>query len=340
MCDVLCALPAASAGGSTLFAKNSDRPPGEAQRLEWHPPRRDAGQVRATYIDVAAHPGDTLGVLLSRPFWMWGAEHGVNEAGVAAGNETIYTTLDPRRFPPALTGMDLVRLALERAASAEAATDVLTALLERYGQGGSGYHGKDVPYWSSFLIADGTDAWVVETSGTAWAAERVARTRAISNRTTIPAFDAEHRHPRQPVERLVDPRWRASCAVLAAEPVDEAALVAHLRSHAGEDGWTVCMHAGGDQATTASVVARLDAAGRPLASWCAGWPCRSVFVPLYVGHPIGEPVPWERFAALRPEERPPLDELERSLLADCSDSADWPHEAWRRVDDALGGLGR
>ena len=344
MCDVLCALPAASATGTTLFAKNSDRPPGEAQRLEWHPSRLDAGTVRTTYIDVDAHPGDTIGVLLSRPHWMWGAEHGVNEAGVAAGNETIYTTLDPRPFPPALTGMDLVRLALERAGTAEAAVVTITGLLERYGQGGSGYEGKDVPYWSSFLVADPGDAWVVETSGATFAVERVDRVRAISNRTTIPSFDAEHRHPRQPVERLVDPRWRASRAVLEREPVDEAALRSHLRSHVGEDGWTVCMHAGDDQATTASMVARLPAAGggaavRPLSWWCAGWPCRSVYVPLYVGGPVGEPVAWERFAALLPEHRPVMDDLQRSLSADCSDSADWPHEAWRRADEALRTLG-
>ena len=55
-------------------------------------------------------------MLGSRPEWMWGLEHGVNEAGVAAGNATIYTTLDPRGVPDGLTGMDLVRLALERAA--------------------------------------------------------------------------------------------------------------------------------------------------------------------------------------------------------------------------------
>ena len=68
---------------------------------------------------------ETLGVLGSRPAWMWGVEHGVNEAGVAAGNATIYTTLDPRGFPDALTGMDLVRLALERASTAAEAVEVV-----------------------------------------------------------------------------------------------------------------------------------------------------------------------------------------------------------------------
>ena len=121
MCDCLVALAPRTATDRTIFAKNSDRPPGEAQRLEWVPPRRDRTALHVTHIDVAPHPTDTLGVTISRPWWMWGAEHGVNEAGVALGNETIYTRLDPRRFPPALTGMDLVRLALERAETAETA---------------------------------------------------------------------------------------------------------------------------------------------------------------------------------------------------------------------------
>ena len=37
MCDLLVALPPATANGRTLFAKNSDRPPDEEQVLEWLP---------------------------------------------------------------------------------------------------------------------------------------------------------------------------------------------------------------------------------------------------------------------------------------------------------------
>src|SRR3954471_14619523 len=107
-------------------------------------------------------------------------------------------------------------------------------------------------------------AFVVETSGRTGAVEEVARTRAVSNRTTLPSFDAEHRHPRQPVERLVDPRLRASEAGLPAEPVTTPSLLAHLRSHAGgEDGWTICMHVGDVEATTASIVAELPVDGPP-----------------------------------------------------------------------------
>ena len=283
MCDVLTALASATAGGATLWAKNSDRPPGEEQRLEWLPPRHDDRPFRATYIDLDPAPSPTLGVLGSRPWWGWGLEHGVNTAGVAAGNLTVYTRLDPRGAPAALTGMDLVRLALERAATADAAVEVLTAALERYGQGGSGHEGVDRPYWSSFVIADPRRAWVVDTSGPVWAAMAVEDTWASSNRTAIPSFDAEHRHPRQPVERLVDPRLAASHALLARGTVTVPALFDHLRSHDGVDGYSVCMHVPGIEQTNASMVALLPRDGAPVVWALSGPPCEGIYRPAVVG---------------------------------------------------------
>ena len=347
MCDCLVALPPATAAGATVFAKNSDRPPGESQVLERYPPTTRAEPIRATHIHVDAGDGETIGVVGSRPWWMWGLEHGVNEAGVAIGNETIYTTLDPRPFPPALTGMDLVRLGLERATSAKDGVAVITDLLERYGQGGTGHLGKERPYWSSFLVADATDAWVVETSGTTWEAEQVTDRRAISNRTTIPSFDAAHRHPRQPVESLVDPRLHASEAALAAGPVTGEAVNRHRRSHAGgADGWTVCMHVDGVEATTASMIAELGGGrdgdrptGRPV-RFLLGSPCASVYVPLFAHRPLGLPVRWERLASLTTADRAALDELEAGLDADVTDDEDWAFDAWRRVDRTLAALGR
>jgi secernin len=292
VCDCLVALPGATAGPFTLFAKNSDRPPVEVQHVSWSPPRRDTGPLRVTHIEIEPRVGDTVGCLLSRPAWCWGAEHGVNEAGVAMGNVTVYTTLDPRGAAPALIGMDLVRLALERATTAEEAVEVTTSLLERYGQGGSGHHativGGERPYWSSFLVADTSAAWVLDTSGDRWMAERVRDVRAISNRTSVAGFDDEHRHPRQPVERLVDPRWRASTAALGTRPVTVESLAAHLRSHdsCAEPGWSVCMHVDGVEATTASMIAELRGDGAPHRAWVlTGSPCENEYTEVLVRDP-------------------------------------------------------
>jgi hypothetical protein len=280
MCDCLVALAANTAANHTLFAKNSDRPPTESQIMRWNPSRRDSGTTRTTYIEVEASAGDTVACAISMPDWCWGAEHGVNEAGVAIGNETIYTTLDPRGAPNALIGMDVVRLGLERATSALDAVQVMSELITRYGQGGSGHdtrNGERVrPYWSSFLIADARDAWVMETSGTVIATHQVTNSWAISNRTTIPAFDARHRHPQQPVELLVDPRLNASRALLAAGPLSVQGVREHLQSQVGgRDGRTVCMHAevNGEcvEATTASMIVELS--DNSTVWWAEGSPC-------------------------------------------------------------------
>lgn len=286
MCDVLVALGEASASGRTLFAKNSDRPPGERQLVEWNPSRLDGGSIRVTHIEVPGHPLPTLAGVMSRPAWGWGAEHGVNEAGVAVGNTTVYTTLDPRSAATGLTGMDLVRLALERASSAEQAVEVITSLIAVHGQGGSGHDPSLVPggrpYWNAFLVADPVSAFVIDTSGAEWAVETVVGTRAVSNRTSVPEFDERHRHPRQPVEALVDPRLRASASVLAAEPVSVDSLQRHLRSHdsCGEVGWSVCMHAADVQVTTSSMVAELAPAGGSRLWLLTGSPCERDYVEL------------------------------------------------------------
>lgn len=179
-CDTLVALPAAAADGVTLFAKNSDRPPREAQRLVQQPRARhpEGATVRCQYVEVK-QVSETAAWIGSQPHWLWGLEHGVNEHRVAIGNETVFA-----REPlgdVGLLGMDLVRLGLERARTADEALAVMTALLEEHGQGGSGFAHVHFPYHNAFLVADPTSAWILETSGRHWAAARVRDVGNVSN---------------------------------------------------------------------------------------------------------------------------------------------------------------
>ncbi|MDD4896467.1 MAG: C69 family dipeptidase [Atribacterota bacterium] len=98
---------------------------------------------------------------------MFGAEKGANEYGVAIGNEAIFTREKPANT--GLTGMDLVRLGLERSHSAREALNIIIQLLEEYGQGGNcGYRYK-LQYMNSFIIADQKEAYVLETVKKWWA---------------------------------------------------------------------------------------------------------------------------------------------------------------------------
>lgn len=186
MCDTFVALPSATASGNLVFAKNSDREPNEAQGILRIGRRETAEKrVRCTYIEVP-QVRERAGVILSKPFWMWGAEMGVNEHGVAIGNEAVFTKVKFRRKNDGLTGMDLLRLALERSHTAETALETITELLAEFGQDAcGGYRDRRFFYHNSFLIADPTSAWVLETAGREWVAERVRGVRSISNGLTI-----------------------------------------------------------------------------------------------------------------------------------------------------------
>lgn len=185
MCDTIVALRGSTAGGITLFGKNSDRERNEAQSVELvsaanHPL---GAMLACTYITIP-QVRRTHAALLCRPFWMWGAEMGANEHGVVIGNEAVHARTPPQE-EPALIGMDLLRLALERATTAAEALDVITTLLEQYGQGGSCGHLAPRYYHNSFIIADPTEAFVLETMRRHWLVERVRGVRAISNAYSI-----------------------------------------------------------------------------------------------------------------------------------------------------------
>jgi secernin len=185
MCDTMVALANSTADGSVLFAKNSDREPNEASMLVIEPAADHIpdSRVKCTYIDIP-QVEHTNRVLLLKPFWIWGAEMGANEFGVVIGNEAVFSK-EPYGKEPGLIGMDLLRLALERADGAEKALEVIVTLLAEFGQSGNCGFSHTLYYHNSFLIADRQEAWVLETAGKEWAAEKVRDIRSISNGYTI-----------------------------------------------------------------------------------------------------------------------------------------------------------
>jgi secernin len=297
--------------GPVWFAKNSDREPSEAQLLECH-----QGSVPGAAPEgLPDAPSDTR-VLLSRPAWMWGAEMGVNEHGLAIGNEAVFTRMPVPKAGYA--GMDFQRVALGTCRTADDALEQLIELTERLAQGGRmGHLHRSFRYHSSFLIADATTAWVFETAGHYWAARRVHGVATISNALTIEDdFDRVHADAYK-VAR--DQRWVKGAgdfrfasafsdrlrSVAAGASVRRACtrrslagirqprthdFVRALSDHGDTDptsGWrgeAPCAHASwpitrNAQQTTSSIVARLDASGPTV--WATGTssPCLGVFKP-------------------------------------------------------------
>ena len=68
------------------------------------------------------------------------------------------------------------RLALERAKTAKSAVDIIGALVETHGQGGTcfdpAFHSSS-GYDNSFLVVDGNEAWTVETCDRVWVAKQI-----------------------------------------------------------------------------------------------------------------------------------------------------------------------
>ena len=303
----------------TWFAKNSDREPSEAQLVCYLPPVRgdtDA-EVATTYIRIPQVP-DRHGVILSRPAWIWGGEMGVNDRGVAIGNEAVFTRLVDRKGR-ALLGMDLLRLALERAASARAALECITGLLQAHGQGGpAGYRDKSFRYDNSFIIADSREAWILETAGRHWAAKRVDTLAAISNAHSIGSefdlcsaglldyareagfyrgkgqFDFAATFDTRFMKFMgcaAERRQNSLDSLGSMTPPSVSTMAASLRRHhrehrdfSGHSNRDVCMHAGGltrPSQTCGSMIVRL-AEGEVPQVWVTGTsaPCLSLFQPV------------------------------------------------------------
>ena len=319
MCDTMVALGNSTADGHVLFAKNSDRQPNECHVMIRIPRRRypKGSKVKCTYIEID-QAEETYEVLLLKPYWIWGAEMGSNEYGLNIGNEAVFTK-EPHG-KDSLIGMDMLRIALERCRTSEEAVHLLIRLLEKYGQGGNCGYEKPFTYHNSFLIADRSSAWVLETAGIYWAALKVKDIYSISNRLSIGnRYDLVHpglishavekgwckgkdnfsfsRCYGDPLMTCLSGAWKRqfySSEILRENKgrITVETMMGILRSHSQRfdrkpyqrsSVSSVCMHGGfyGDQ-TTGSYVACL---GEPMDTyWVTGssTPCLSLFKPLWL----------------------------------------------------------
>jgi secernin len=316
-CDSSVAVQTATVDGSVIFAKNSDRAPNECQPL-CHVPRRrhrSGATLACQYIELP-QVKETWEVIGSRPYWLWGFEIGVNEWGVAIGNEAV---LSREPFEErALLGMDLVRLGLERATTAVNAVEVIGQLVERHGQGGSCEATHFRTYHNSFIVADANGAWILETAGRRWVAQCVEDRAAISNLYTIEqswdaaspdivehaerqgwvtgafSFAAAYQDPELDLSPRICRLDRARSVLCHRPPIRVEDMQALLRDHDGDDLPmcnrmlpTLCMHLTNHSPgeTAAAMVAHLrPSKPRELRACCwtaFGSPCLSIFRPVY-----------------------------------------------------------
>lgn len=187
-CDTLAIPGSCSADQCSILAKNSDRDVTEAQLLHYFPAQEHAAgeMLRCTQIEIEQVP-HTYGLIGSRPWWMWGLEMGANECGVAIGNEAEWSNAAPEDRD-ALLGMDLLRLALERGASAREALETIISLLEKYGQGGSCKYGvprAESAYHNTYIICDPREIYLLETVNSQWIYRRLTDVLGVSNLYTI-----------------------------------------------------------------------------------------------------------------------------------------------------------
>lgn len=179
-CSSMVATGTATKTGEVILAKNSDRPINEGQPLCYYPAKDYplGEEVKCTYISIP-QVEHTYACMGSRPYVFFGFEHGINEYGVVIGNEQVSGREIPER-QWGLIGMDILRLALERASTAEEAVAIMGNLLEVYGTGGD--PGTRIPAFNSnYIVADGKEAYLFESHQRSWVAKRVDDVGYLSN---------------------------------------------------------------------------------------------------------------------------------------------------------------
>jgi len=304
LCDTLVALGNSTEDNSVIFGKNSDRPESEIQLITYAPRKQysKGNELSCTYISIP-QVSETAAIILSQPWWMWGAEMGVNEYGVAIGNEAVYT-LEPLRSI-GLLGMDLLRLGLERGKTAKEAMQVIITLLEEYGQGGGcAYNDPSWTYHNSYIIADPMEAYVLETADDWWIVEKIRNVRSISNSISIRGkgdtrrkgiiqhaiergyckddekFDFAVTFSGMPISDTLSPYSRGGKSALLLNnykgKITPELMMEFLREH---DTAGICMHGGFE--STGSQVSHLRKNNTKSIHWFTGstLPCSSIYKP-------------------------------------------------------------
>lgn len=186
MCDTCVVLPSGSLNHKMWFAKNSDRHPNEPNLLiykeeEFHD-LNASPNVDLTYISIP-QVEQTNAFFMVKPSWTWGCEIGLNSHSLCIGNEAVFTKGSYGKT--GIIGMDICRLVLERCTTALEAMQLIASLVEMYEQGGNCGFGEDFYYDNSYIVADNSEAYVIETAGNLWIAKRTDEVHAISNYLSI-----------------------------------------------------------------------------------------------------------------------------------------------------------
>ncbi len=315
MCDTLYLRSMGpSAEGPTIFAKNSDREPNEIQLVEFYPRTEREGKLKVTDSEVEFE-GRTNAILISRPCWMWGAEMGINEYGVAIGNEALFTKR--KHSSHGLLGMDLLRIALEKGQDTERATEAIVEYLEKYGQGGSNSVTRKLYYDNSFLVADKNTSAVIETVGPEWRIIKTGSRAAISNISLDfavgPAKDAEQsanfslRHDKLYTgfgKGILRQGFTSSSVDKLSQSNSNQleGIMQVLRSHSSEfvhpstgSNSDVCMHAGPlsrINQTTNSMIIEIGQKRSVVWSTFSSNPCLSLFKPMVFANAKVWPPPY------------------------------------------------
>ncbi|MCP4382414.1 MAG: hypothetical protein GY798_13530 [Hyphomicrobiales bacterium] len=184
MCDTFVALPGTTRRDAVLLAKNADTEVNEAQRVTKVPRRRfaEGAQLRVTHR-VIPQVEETNEYLIDKSFWLYGGEIGVNEHGVAVGNEAVFSTLPADQDGVIL--IDLLRLVLERTRTRHEAVELIAGMLARFGQGGNCELRGNSHFDGSFIVSDRQGAVIIETAGVEWATREINGIGSISNAYTI-----------------------------------------------------------------------------------------------------------------------------------------------------------